>query len=202
MRHTILLALTGLTLAAAVPAGADAAVIINIVQSGSDVVTSFSGSINMATLGVIQTNVVNGVGFRSKTFFYGGATNGYVTAYRGFSGPTSIGSVTQFFAPTSTWGSQFAINGNYGGVGIFLDPNYVSNAALAGGSLFAGKSLASLGLSVGEFAYTSANDTITVRTSIAPSAVPEPATWAMFIGGFGIVGGALRRRSQAKVHFA
>ncbi|MBY0520051.1 MAG: PEPxxWA-CTERM sorting domain-containing protein, partial [Sphingomonas sp.] len=26
-------------------------------------------------------------------------------------------------------------------------------------------------------------------------AVPEPATWAMMIGGFGIVGGAMRRRS-------
>jgi hypothetical protein len=29
---------------------------------------------------------------------------------------------------------------------------------------------------------------------LPPSAVPEPATWAMFIGGFGLVGGALRRR--------
>lgn len=29
-------------------------------------------------------------------------------------------------------------------------------------------------------------------------AVPEPATWAMMIGGFGIVGGALRRRSTSQ----
>lgn len=28
------------------------------------------------------------------------------------------------------------------------------------------------------------------------SAVPEPASWAMMIGGFGIIGGALRRRQQ------
>ncbi|WP_253717404.1 PEPxxWA-CTERM sorting domain-containing protein [Sphingomonas sp. AP4-R1] len=28
----------------------------------------------------------------------------------------------------------------------------------------------------------------------APAAVPEPASWAMFIGGFGLIGGALRRR--------
>lgn len=34
-----------------------------------------------------------------------------------------------------------------------------------------------------------------------PGAIPEPATWAMIIGGFGIVGGALRRRA-AKVSFA
>jgi hypothetical protein len=27
------------------------------------------------------------------------------------------------------------------------------------------------------------------------AAVPEPATWAMLIAGFGLVGGALRRRN-------
>jgi hypothetical protein len=33
-------------------------------------------------------------------------------------------------------------------------------------------------------------------------AVPEPATWAMMIGGFGMVGGAMRRRKSATVRFA
>lgn len=33
------------------------------------------------------------------------------------------------------------------------------------------------------------------------AAVPEPATWAMMIGGFGLVGGAMRRR-QVRVVFA
>ena len=32
--------------------------------------------------------------------------------------------------------------------------------------------------------------------------VPEPATWAMMIGGFGFVGGALRSRRRAAVRFA
>lgn len=30
------------------------------------------------------------------------------------------------------------------------------------------------------------------------AAVPEPATWAMMIGGFGLVGGAMRRRRQVR----
>ena len=34
------------------------------------------------------------------------------------------------------------------------------------------------------------------------SAAPEPASWAMMIGGFGMVGGALRRRSRTTVSFA
>ena len=31
---------------------------------------------------------------------------------------------------------------------------------------------------------------------------PEPATWAMMVGGFGLVGGALRRRARTTVTFA
>ncbi len=41
-------------------------------------------------------------------------------------------------------------------------------------------------------------------TYSAAGAVPEPATWALMILGFGAVGGAMRRRQSvaAKVHFA
>jgi len=35
----------------------------------------------------------------------------------------------------------------------------------------------------------------------AAGAVPEPASWAMMLGGFGLVGGAMRRR-KAKISFA
>ena len=36
----------------------------------------------------------------------------------------------------------------------------------------------------------------------APGAVPEPATWAMMIIGFGAIGGALRRRQAVRVRYA
>jgi hypothetical protein len=32
--------------------------------------------------------------------------------------------------------------------------------------------------------------------------VPEPATWAMMVGGFGLIGGAMRRRQRTSVRFA
>ena len=38
--------------------------------------------------------------------------------------------------------------------------------------------------------------------NVSISAVPEPATWAMMIGGFGLIGAAARRRSAARVTFA
>ncbi|HEX8413680.1 MAG TPA: PEPxxWA-CTERM sorting domain-containing protein [Sphingomicrobium sp.] len=40
-------------------------------------------------------------------------------------------------------------------------------------------------------------------SAVVASAVPEPASWAMMIGGFGIVGGSLRRkRKVATLSFA
>lgn len=40
-----------------------------------------------------------------------------------------------------------------------------------------------------------------VYVQAVPGAVPEPASWAMMIGGFGMVGGAMRRR-RANIAFA
>jgi len=48
-----------------------------------------------------------------------------------------------------------------------------------------------------------ANPGYTFTTGAAFGLVPEPSTWAMMIGGFGMVGGAMRRRrSMTKVSFA
>ena len=41
-----------------------------------------------------------------------------------------------------------------------------------------------------------------IGNPVAVVPVPEPATWAMMIGGFGLVGGALRRRRRAVMSFA
>jgi len=42
-------------------------------------------------------------------------------------------------------------------------------------------------------------DVRAVGTTPPPAAVPEPASWAMMIGGFGLVGGAMRRRTRTGV---
>jgi hypothetical protein len=51
--------------------------------------------------------------------------------------------------------------------------------------------------------WTSWDATVQPRAAVA--AVPEPATWAMMLGGFGVLGGALRaarRRQRTLVSFA
>ena len=40
------------------------------------------------------------------------------------------------------------------------------------------------------------------RAEFATAAIPEPATWAMMIAGFGLVGGAMRRRKRITVSYA
>jgi len=41
-----------------------------------------------------------------------------------------------------------------------------------------------------------------VRIDVDGRAIPEPASWALMLGGFGLVGGAMRGRKGATVRFA
>ena len=43
---------------------------------------------------------------------------------------------------------------------------------------------------------------VAAQSGYFQAAVPEPATWAMMIGGFGLVGGAMRRRARPTVTYA
>lgn len=59
-----------------------------------------------------------------------------------------------------------------------------------------------MGLSVGNYTYSLSNgDSIQVNVNGEASAVPEPATWAMMLLGFGAIGTATRRRKTA-IRFA
>ncbi len=45
-------------------------------------------------------------------------------------------------------------------------------------------------------------ESVTIGDPIAAAVVPEPATWAMMIAGFGLAGAAMRRRTSATVTYA
>ena len=69
--------------------------------------------------------------------------------------------------------------------------------AYAGGRIVAGNGLS--GICAGTASICDANFRYTYDNA---AAVPEPASWAMMIGGIGMAGGALRRRQRATVRFA
>lgn len=84
--------------------------------------------------------------------------------------------------------SQFQISGSSSGFAQF-----------GGQTVFSG-SLSNPVFMPGTFNFTGfSSGTLTV--SEVAAAVPEPATWAMMIGGFALVGSTMRRR-KTSLHFA
>jgi len=113
-------------------------------------------------------------------------------------------SAVLFTAPTTgTYAFDFtATRGDFGdgvGLSVFLNgallPIAAINAANPSAGL-AGRIALSAGQAVGFAIDRGPADYFGDTTFAAGSigAVPEPAAWAMMIGGFGLVGGTLRRR--------
>jgi len=98
-----------------------------------------------------------------------------------------------FYATDATdYGAALSVTFNNGSIGSY---QLTSGTLPTGNLLFFGvtsdsgiSSVRLLGAkNTDGFGY----DDLTVGS---PAAVPEPATWAMFIGGFGLIGAAMRRR--------
>jgi hypothetical protein len=125
-----------------------------------------------------------------------GAFTGGVSALGGFffgsdiNGAFASGSVTLTATDASGTVLQTITGANQGS---FL--GFVSDGALSLATL----SAAQAGSTV---LWPTANNLTLAGAATAPAAVPEPATWAMFIGGFGLIGSTMRRRQRTTVRFA
>lgn len=180
---------------------ANASVTVNIVQSGADVVGTASGTLSLTGLTNVGSfgaspGVSGSSGFVS--FFSTGSSG---TGFTGFTGPASWGSGDFVSTAMSPGASPFGFNASAFSVPyVFVADNFVSGSAVTGTGSWTGTTLAALGLNQGTYVYRSVDDTITVNIG---GAVPEPSTWAMMIGGFGAIGGVMRRRRRAaRVSFA
>lgn len=145
------------------------------------------------------------------TLLEGAGLDGAVISTRTFTLPTSIGS-------TPTW-FDFDITGALVTAGQIYTA-VLSSASTRNGpvmgpniNIFNGQELSGDAYAGGRAYFTNEvypncertgncdlNFRVTGTTAVA--GVPEPATWAMLIMGFGAVGGALRRRSVTRIRQA
>jgi hypothetical protein len=125
---------------------------------------------------------------------------------------TVVGNATLKITDAFLSGDQFEVFLNGLSKGLTSTPiNDGSTASFDYDGAFASSSF-----SHGSYVLTSGNYVLTAAVTLSPygggggavelissGAVPEPATWAMMIGGMGVVGGAMRRRRvSTKVSFA
>ena len=154
--------------------------LITILESGSNVIISGSGSINTTSLTAFGNTVING---RVQPL------NGYCQVGSGSSSGVDIYQFLSGTGPTSigTGGFSFANTGSVAKLGIdginrviWVPQGYTSGAALSSNSTYNAKSLASMGLTVGTYTWNwGSGDTadsliIQVGSSETPTPTPTP----------------------------
>ena len=175
---------------------AQAAVLINISESGTNVVATGGGTINLAALTAPNSGNTGPQVIGLGAFITVGANGSNFTPYETITGPVNFGTIAQSFGATGT-GNLFGVWGNGGS--IFVPLGYVSNAALAGTAQWNNQTLATLGLTPGTYVYTwgsgTTADSFTVQ--IRANAIPEPGTLTLVALG-GVCALAYRRRRVAR----
>ena len=188
------------------PGNAEAGIIVNIEEQGSDVVVSYSGSIdltgaNFYTTGGASSNTVNaGTG---QGLFQNGAATRFSFVGRGGNpwsvAPSSFGTGGHFNADSvsiaagNAWGFRPE--------GFHVEPTYVSGDPISGSITFENQTLASMGINEGTGimnATFSSGDTLTVNaiSAVSTSAIPEPSG-VLGLAGLILGSGFLRRRKLA-----
>ena len=150
-------------------AAVKAAVIINAVESGPDVIFSYTGQLNLTGLSASESGVFpfSGIQPSSGTFIVDGSYDAYQ-----FSGPFAL-----FGDGATSFGIASVANGfsivNLGAITEIRVPSgYTSNASLSGSVTFAGGSFSSLGLTPGSYTTTLPSDSITMNIGAVPAPLP------------------------------
>jgi len=161
---------------------ASAAVIINAVQSGSDVVFSYSGSLDTTGFqpfgGGDSSPAINpGAGW-----FRAGLGRGLLIF--GINYPSDpyvlvpYGSGNQGIRPNSSTGDHFGLQQTGRGNSIFLPENYINYVGGSGGPnisgsmTFNGANFSDLGLSSGSYTTFLPNDTVIMNIGAVPAPLP------------------------------
>ncbi|MBU3666781.1 MAG: hypothetical protein FGM15_13035 [Chthoniobacterales bacterium] len=185
-----------------------AALIINMVESSSNVVATISGSINSWTgagtpadgsgamgSGIRPGGTTSLVGFGNFVGFV--STNWYY--YTASTFPTNFGPLDNFWTPSSASASTtMMFRANVNTNNMYISKNYVLGTPVTGTLTWSNKSFATLQVTPGTYVWSWTGDSMTMNIGSPAPAIPEPGTWAaaaLLVGGAGYV----RWRKRAKI---
>jgi len=168
-------------------AEANAAVVINLWEDGSDVRGQASGTLNITGLVSSAGNVGFPNDFRiqpdgAEVFFFGPGD-----LYDGITASPNFGTGTLNTTGSST-GDHFGFEAGR----LLVPTGFISGGTIFSEGIFSSITLSALGASVGSYNYVLPSDTITLVVGQAP--IPEPSTGLLLgLGSIALV--ALRRRT-------
>lgn len=195
---------------------ASAGVIINVVESGGNVVATLSGQLSNLGVGTTQPPPINPVSSLAAIYVNLGGTDSFVVQSPGSYETTRYnlsGTASQWGPFAFTTANDFTLSGtNYlsfnnssiggsggGPGGNLVLGSYTFGASISATLTFTNKTLAAMGLvNQGSYVYTvgsgSDTDTITFNVGGSGGQVPEPSSMAIF--GLGALGMAYRARRK------
>ena len=171
-------------------------------------------SFGTATNGAVGPNyAMISAGFEIRTSpafnlpaFFGSNTTPGGTRFA-YSNSAEASLIINFVSPINAFGAYFG-GVQTGSSSILFSDGSAQSIPLGGspnnggfsfvGFTTSGASISSVTINV-PFDLISVDD---IRFRAAGNAVPEPATWALMLGGFGLIGCALRRRASRTLDFA
>lgn len=167
---------------------AKCAAVINVLESGGDVIVLGSGTLDLNGLALLGSNASS----ISGTLNGGGAAlvigEGGYAIYEGSAGPSSFGQSGLVMANDST-GDLFGVGAQ--GMVIFVPFAYSSGSPLSATSKWRNSSILSLGLTPGIYTYIWNTGIGSTVESLTVNVIPEPSTLCL-IGTF-LIGIAFRR---------
>jgi hypothetical protein len=157
-----------------------------LVESGSNVVGTVSGTLNTVAL-TMGNNSSNTAMLCASVGAIIVGPDQYQRGWTGFASTTSSFGTSSFLPANTATGDTVGLS--FANKALYVSPSYVSGSVLSGNATWNGNTFASLGITPGTYTmtYNGGADSVVLQVG----AIPEPATIAI-LG----LGGLLLRRKK------